>query len=230
MNSEWLMAWATVALAVATVILAVISAFQDKIREWLSRPKLDLSVDLKPPDCLKIPLAVRSEDDQNFVDAYYFRLRVSNRGNAAARGVEVFAGSLLRCQAGGEYKLVDEFLPMNLAWANLREIFWPFITPGTHKYCDLLHVIDPEQRPKVHGEHKEWPNTAVSKTVLSFDTIVQPTTLSHLVPYGKYRLDVTIAAANARPVKKIIEIVTTGDWYDDERRMLGEGVDIRVVS
>ena len=74
-----------------------------------------------------------------------------------------------------------------------------------------------------------WSNVSPEKTILSLDTEVKANTLSHLLPFGKYRLVILVAAANAKPVEKTLEISLKGEWYDDEQRMLGEGIGIKLL-
>src|SRR5713226_6919062 len=45
--------WAVIATAVGTLLLAVIAALQDKIRSWIMRPNLRMSVRVAPPECHK---------------------------------------------------------------------------------------------------------------------------------------------------------------------------------
>ena len=46
---------------------------------------------------------------------------------------------------------------------------------------------------------------------------------------GKYRLVILVSAANTIPIEKTFEISLTGEWYDDEKKMLGEGIGIRLL-
>jgi len=227
MITDWLLAAGTIVLA----LVAVIAIFQDKIRAWITRPKFDVSIEATPPDCLKIPIVhCDAEGEQSVVaDSYYLRFRVINRGNQKAESVEVFAAGLLKRQADDTFKELDSFLPMNLLWANYRKVFFPAISPGMYRHCDLAHIIDPKKRAQFRTEDKSWPNISHEKTILSLDTAVKPHTLSYLLPFGKYRLVILIAAANAKPVKKTLEISLTGEWFDDEQKMLGEGVGVRLL-
>ena len=229
--TDWLTAIGTVTLAFLTLILAVIAIFQDYIRSWLVCPKLDVSIDVKPPDCQKIRLHPDAENREAFVDAFYLRLKVKNQGNQQAEKVEVFAAKLCKQQADGEFKEVDSFLPLNLVWSHIGQLFYPSISPETYKHCDLAHVLDPQKRVEFsrQGEDAIWDGIPRENTILSFDTIVKPHTLSHLVPFGKYQLTILVAAANAKPIKKILEISLTGTWYSDEQRMLRDGIGIRVL-
>lgn len=224
--------WIRVAGVLVTSCAVLVAIFQDKIRSWVTRPKLNVSIKLGPPDCHSIPL-VRTDlkTGETLLEApcYYLRLRVDNSGNQKAESVEVFAAELLKCQADGQFKEVESFLPMNLRWAHYREIIFPAIVPGVYKHCDLGHIIDPQLRSGFPPEDKSWENVPPEKTVLSLDTAVKPNTRSYLIPPGKYHLVLLVAAANAKPIKKTLEITLTGDWYEDEKRMLGEGIGIREV-
>lgn len=166
-------------------------------------------------DCGNWPAPSRS------ADVYCLRLRVSNSGKQRAESVEVIAAELKEKQADGTFSEVETFLPMNLLWSYYRQVFLPAISPETYKHCDLARIIDPKERKSFPGEHKTWANVSPEKTVLSFDTVVKPDTQSYLVPMGTYHLKIIVAAANAKPIEKTWEIILTGDWYDDEKEMLG---------
>jgi hypothetical protein len=42
-------------------------------------------------------------------------------------------------------------------------------------------------------------------------------------------LTVVVAASNSKPVEKTLEINLTGEWIDEESKMLEEGVGVRVI-
>ena len=241
-TTNWIVAAGTLVMS----IVAIIAIFQDKIRAWLLRPKLQISILVASPDCHKTKYHFSTEKQftsgsaapipatghmEVFLEteAYYFRLRVANSGNQKAESVEVFATELSRRLADGTFKVVDSFLPMNLVWSHVHWIFFPAISPGTYKHCDLAHVINPQMREHVPLEDDKWPNVSPEETILSFDTIVKPYTKNYLVCPGTYRLVLTVAAANSKPISKTFEITLTGNWYDDEQRMLGEGIGIRLL-
>ena len=229
--TDWLTAIGTVTLAVLTLILAVVAIFQDKIRSWLVRPKLDVSIEVRPPDCQKIRLHPDPDNREAFADAYYLRLKVKNQGNQQAEVVEVFATKLCKQQADGEFREVDTFLPMNLVWAHTNQVFFPSISPDMYKHCNLAHILDPGKRIDFsrQGEDAIWDGIPRENTILSFDTMVRSHTLGHLVPYGKYQLTIIVAAANSKPVKKNLEISLSGNWYNEEQQMLRDGIGVKVV-
>lgn len=256
-------------VAIGTIALAVIAAFQDKIRSWLMRPRLNLSIIVASPDCHKTTLVysprIKSAELMSFtessmfygassvtisglnsqklnsaspffavsfhkVDCYYFRVRVKNSGNLRAELVEMYAKELLRQQADGEFKKMDSFLPMNLIWSHIRTPFLSAISPKMEKYCDLGHIIKPTQRSKIECEDNPNLDVPSDKTVLSFDVEVKSFTMGHLIPPGTYRLVLQIAAANTKPVEKVLQIVIKGDWYEEEAKMFSEGVGIKVIQ
>jgi hypothetical protein len=220
-------------MAIFTLALAILAIFQDWFRAKIRHPELDVTVKLSPPSCHKIRLARHNPQGEleAIADAYYLRLRIANSGNQRAELVEVFADELSRLQADGTtFKPVDSFLPMNLLWSHHRQVFFPAISPGMYRHCDLAHIIDPPNRKKFRAEDNQWPNVSPEETILSFDTFVKPHTLSHLLPPGTYRLVISVAAANAMLVRKGFQITLTGNWYEDEQKMLEEGIGILEID
>ena len=162
---------------------------------------------------------------------YYFRLRVSNKGRRKAESVEAIARELKRRHADGRtFSRVNSCLPMNLRWSHTREVFLPAISPKTYKHCDLAHVVDPAERKHFPLEQKTWPNVEPDSTILSFDTTVQPYIKTHLVQPGTYWLQIVVAAANAEPIHRTLEITLKGDWFKEEQNMLAQGIGIRMLS
>jgi hypothetical protein len=165
--AQWVEAIGTM---LAVIVALAIALCQDKWRAWLHRPKLDVSIELKPPDCHKtksglstaggVPPTDPRFRPQEYIDVYYFRLRVANSGNQKAESVEVFAAQVLRQQADGTFEKVNWFLPMNLIWSHFKppKMILPAISPNTYKHCDLAHIFEPKERQMVYGERKTWPN------------------------------------------------------------------------
>ncbi|MBE3139809.1 MAG: hypothetical protein IMZ53_04400, partial [Thermoplasmata archaeon] len=144
----WVTAYATICLAIVTFLLALVAAFQDRIRGWIMRPRLQVSAKMSPPDCHKTKIATGQPGFGLMeADCYYFRLRVSNQGNYPATNVEVYASELYRLADDGSWSKVDHFLPMNFKWSHLGQPAMPIIHRGMDKLCDIGHIIDPSKRP-----------------------------------------------------------------------------------
>ncbi len=210
----------------ATLILAIVAVFQDKIRARVTRPKLRAEIFLAPPDCHRTLISDRRE--QNIGNCFYFRLRVYNNGNTAAKTVEVFASSLKRKCADGIFRNVDSFLPMNFTWSHIGGLYFPSISPNMYKHCDLGHIVAPNIRHLAPGESNDKIVTG-TQTIFSFDQIVKPNNKGYLIGPGKYALEIVVAAANASPKVQQIEINHTGKWYTDEDEMLKDGIDIKCL-
>jgi len=116
---------------------------------------------------------------------------------------------------------------MNLKWANLGgNIYFPIISPEMGKHCDVAHVADPANRAAL-GETPPAPYPA-NRTAMAFDLMAAPNHRGHIVGPGEYEMEVLVAAENARPLRKIVKLRLTGDWYADEQRMLRDGVGVTV--
>ena len=210
MIADWLTAFGTIGLG-------FIAAFQDKIRRKIMRPKLEVVFDTR--DCHKTKLKGKRADGIVYeADCYYFRLRVKNSGNEAARQVEVYVAELWK-KADGTYQKVHSFLPMNLVWSHVKVPYLVAISPGMEKFCDLGHIIDPGRRTHFNAEYSDALGISANKTIFSLDLEVKPFTMSHLIPPGAYHLLLKIAAANAQPVTKKLELEVTGNWHADEAKM-----------
>lgn len=233
--------WGSVAdwvVATATFLAVVVALFKEDITQWWRRPKLVVSIALEPPHCHQTTLnCTVQRTDLTFAQAkcYYFRVWVENLGKTRATHVQVFAAKLLRRTADGSFQEDNHFLPMNLRWAHAHprgpngghEVYADGISPSMGKHCDLGHIIDPANRVECN---EGLPGLASTNAVFALDLEFPPNTRSHLLGPGTYQLELRIAAANAVPVTKRLEIAVTGDWFPDELRMFRDGIGMRVLS
>lgn len=221
-ESQWI-------IAMGTLLLAVIAAFQRIIDGWIKRPKLLIEASACPPYCHKNLLTIcdpRTGSVVDTVDGYYLRLAVLNKGNARAEQVEVFADKLEKKQADGSFRECAQFDPMNLRWSHWELPVIDGITQDMKKYCGLAHIWDPIKRKHFAAElRKQAPD---DQALLNFCLQAPPNTGTHVFEPGVYRLHVRVAGANAMPRPSIVEINFNGKWYPDESKMLGEGVGIRM--
>lgn len=229
MCAEWLTAIGTMALAGGTVVLALIAIFPDTVRGWVYKPKLEVSIQPQPPDCISIPITLL--DGTPVSDSFYLRLYVKNTGNMAAKKVEVYASALERSRADNiTWDQVNAFPPQNLQWSNFHTMYFDIIMRDMGKHCDLGHIIDPAKRTMLPHEENRRLELTNQQTSLTFDLIAKPNNRGHIIGPGNYRLKLLIAAENVRrPLEKTISLVLTGYWYADETRMLHDGVIARVI-
>lgn len=223
---------------ISTFLAVLVALFKEDIVSNWRRPELDASITTKPPDCAKVimtSVVQRTALTQMSTECYWLRIWVKNSGKTRAEKVQVFAAELSKRAADGTFRIIDGFVPMNLRWSHSQnpieapEIFAEGISPGMGKHCDLGYIIDPAHRSAIRiGE--DLPGLPAGNTLVALELELKPNTLSHLIPPGTYRLLVRIAAANCRPVARTIEMTITGEWFSDEKRMLSEGIGIKVLT
>jgi hypothetical protein len=221
---------ATWAAAVATFLAVVVALLKEEIIRLWRRPKLTASIRLEAPDCHKTELAWINPNSGQVVArgwCYYFRLWVENKGKQPAERVQVFAAKLLRRHADGIFREEKSFLPMNLVWSHTHEIFKERISPNMGSHCDLGFIQEPSFRTQIAlAGGRTLANVTDDKAIFALDLEVKPNTLSDLLAPGVYRLEVLVAAANAGPKRKVLEITLTGNWFDPESKMFSDGIGI----
>ncbi|MFA5754234.1 MAG: hypothetical protein WC905_02700 [Patescibacteria group bacterium] len=208
-------AWISLFGVLVALLLGVLGIFQDWIRSLFKKPKLNVSIQLDPPDCHKI--AMRNSQTGQFVcDSYYFRFRVENTGNYQMEEVEAMAVELYK-RINGQYEKVRSFLPLNLVWAHSlgRQITKPKIQPKLFKYLDFGHIVQTQ-----FANLNIFGLNSTNNIALILDVEVPPNTGSHIVFPGDYKIKIKFAANNFKPVEKIYNLVIPDSWNDDEQQML----------
>ena len=202
-------------VAIGTLLLAFIAVFQDRIRTRLRSPKLDCTIELKPPDCHRTVMS-----GGNFsCFAFYYLFKIGNKGNISAKNVEVIISDVSK-KEGNEFKSVDGFFPDNLKWSFIGpKIYCDYISPDTFKHCNLGHIIDPDFRAKLSGENNAELPVDAKEAIFCFDVNFRSNKLSYLVSPGTYKFTITIGCENAKSRKKNYIIEISGKWFEDESRM-----------
>lgn len=188
-------------IAIATLLVAYVAVTGDPFRTWVFPPRLRVSIRKEAPDSHKMPLI-----DQNTY-AYYFRLRIENRGASAAKNVEVFAHSLKKWQ-NGEFKRMESFLPMHFCWSHFRFVSYPRIGPKAQRHCDVGEIVKPKDDLKF--------------TFKILQLVCPSDESNYLCDPGRYELTVVVEAENVKPTKHSFEINFTGDWFDSPDEMLSK--------
>jgi hypothetical protein len=219
------------AVAVGTVVLAFVAIFQQWLQRIFIRPRLHLDVRVARPDAEKtrwnMILNVVGRTVKIDADAYYFRLAITNVGNAAAHDVQVYLGAVERLRADQKYEGVERFSPMSLKWAHTGATTRPILLPKMPPlYCDMAHISDPKYR-RHNGE--DLPGIAADVPLLALDLEVLPNSGGHLLEPGTYRFHLTLAASDHPPQHHKLEVVFQGKWHDDQDKMFGEGFGMRLL-
>jgi hypothetical protein len=199
---------------IGTLMLAFVAVFQQWLQQRVVRPRLQMTARVARPDAEKTRWNVG-------VDAYYFRLAVTNDGNIAARDVQVYLAGVQRLRKDKQYEDVERFSPMNLLWAYIKTPTKALILPKMPPvFCDLAHICDPAKRALTQENLDEvGPN----ETILGLELEAKTFSKGHLLEPGTYRFALKLAASNCTPRDYLLEVVVSGQWFADQNKMFSDG-------
>lgn len=222
---EWLTAIGTIGAVIVALLLALWGPW---IGQLFFHPALDLYARVQRPDAEKVRRHGRLSTGEmiDLGEYYYFRLAVTNRGNTAARDVQVFLSRVERLN-GNQTETVSRFTPMNLIWTNTEQL--PAKDRVTRSvlladtppvYCDLVHVGDPQFR-KHSGE--DLDSVPLGIGVLGLDVEVATYSKGHLLEPGTYLFHLTLAASNCPSTHHIVKASFSGQWLPEDKEMFETG-------
>jgi hypothetical protein len=224
-SPDWLTAIGTIAAAVVALAIAL---FGERMARFWFRPELHLDAAVRRPDSERVPQYLKAGDSvvRPIGDGYYFRLAITNKGNTAARDVQIVLAKVWRLE-GDKAAEVDRFTPMNLKWSYIgsttRKVLMPNLPPV---FCDFIHISDPATR-NVSGE--DLDNVAPGDPVLCLDVEAAPQNRGNLLEPGTYRFDLRLVAENSRARSYIVEAWFPGKWFPDQREMFDKGFKLRKI-
>jgi hypothetical protein len=200
-------------LAGSAVLTSFVALGSPLVQKWILHPVLRVSY-VRGEDYCEYAIAKFERNKQECsVDAYYFRLLISNKGSIRAEKVEVLATNLWKQQLDGS-RLLDRCYSMNLIWTHIGKTILDGISPETGRFCDIGYCLCPQQ---------------TDKAILSLELEARANRPRHLLEPGTYELGLVISAANHQPIYKRLEIVVTGMWSDDLNKMANDGIRIRLI-
>jgi hypothetical protein len=199
----------TIILAIVTFFAVIVALFQEKIKDFFLKAKLEMKIILSPPDTHQI--ALTDQSGRLISKCIYIRIRVTHLKGKSAEDVEIMVSNFWQIINGKKIR-VKEFLPMNLKWSHFQSFTIPAINiripRGLFRHCDFGRI-----QPKA------------SIPVLILDTMVQPNPVADdLIPNqffpGKYEFELLLSGSNTKLIKKRWIIEFDNYWSDDEREML----------
>jgi hypothetical protein len=205
-----------IALGSVGTLAAVVVALLAGFGRIGPRARLEVFIDPGPPGEVRI----RSVSGFGSFASYYCRLRVENRGTAVADGVEVQMLELRKRNSSGAMVLDPVFLPLDLKWSFDQEQR-PRLLPGVHRFCDLVHVDDPDA-----VEGRQLLLVFHSSMFPAYPNELRVGEYPTLKPPGDYELEIGVAGMNAKTIRRTISI-RFEDWYDHEAEMFSKGLVVR---
>jgi hypothetical protein len=220
--------WLTAIGTVGATVVALLLAGREQLRGFFFRPRLEVSVRLGPPDCHVIQEVQEVEwpghgSTFDTEPVFYCRLAVNNVGNRRASQVAVRMTRLWRQAEPGGYVEDADFLPMNMTWAHIREgLVVPVLDPGLPRHCNLCHFYQPAEG-------------ATGPPLIQFDTEVVPFEVGEnrwptKKPPGDYRAEIAVTADNAEPIRRVLEIRFTGEWFIDAETIAERSLRVTVTK
>lgn len=151
----------------------------------------------------------------NFVLAYYVRLRIENVGNTTLKNTQVV---LRRVKKGN---LSHPFFPLNLTWAFAGEAV--DISPkGASKSIDIIEVMEPSKVKQMLIDYEAKGGGPDRDRCFALQTgfrscSISPNSLSDIFEKGKYLFEILVTAENAEPKLIDLAIDYDGNWKKEYR-------------
>lgn len=200
---SWLSTWGpSVLLAISAFLVAY---FGVHIRHWYLRPKLDFRFEFKRPFFRLIPTRRGL--------FYYVTFAVTNNGRTQANDCEAVLEKIWRKAESAENSCEWckwRILPVNLKWSgenstkDFKAACFKTVYPGGREvFCDIGYIMA--------GSDK-----------FCFELPRQFLGQSDALMSGKYKIQISIYAKNARKITRTFKISWSGKWEDKEEKMSRE--------
>lgn len=209
--------WVNISFAIITLLAVIVALFQERIRIFWNMAKLDMEINLKPPDCHQIALSNPSTG-QNVGNAIYIRILVNHIKGSAGENVEIIPIRFWKIK-DSKKEVLEHFLPISLVWSHFQPRQNTIRIPvGLFRHCDF-------------GYFRKNPTN--NQAVLFLDTMVQPNPVANnkipnIIEPGKYCFELLLSGDNVKSFRKkwILEFK---NWSDDENEMLTNNIKIHEI-
>ncbi len=117
---------------------------------------------------------------------------------------------------------------MNLRWSHSqfdKPIIFETLNPHMGKYCDLGSVS-----PTSNESEKRLPGMNAGESTFNLATEVFSNNNCHRLRPGKYRIEILVAAKNARPKRFYSNLDWNGIFEESTERMFGNSVAISITQ
>ncbi len=216
----------TVAAFVASATALAIAIFREQMGRWFYHPDLDLEAMVQIPNAQRVGRGRRQERDgyiTNLGDAWYFRLAITNTGNAPARDVQLYLKRIEKVDGTN----INRFSPMNLRWTHREDTTRKVLLRDIPAFCDFIHIGDPTFRV-ASGE--DLPTVPLNQGIISLDVEAISSALAHLLEPGAYLFHLVLAAENSRARSFTVEVRYNGTWSPHEGQMLDQEIGFRMKN
>lgn len=117
---------------------------------------------------------------------------------------------------------------MNLQWAHSpaqRPIIFETLNPHMGKHCQLGSVS-----PTSNGSERPLDGMKNGESTFNLATEVFPNNNCHRLKPGKYRIEILVAAQNARPKSLQVDLDWNGLFEESTERMFSSSLGVSVTQ
>lgn len=193
----------------SVIPLIALALFQEHFKKWFFAPKLEIQFRLQPPYCSKSPFYTFVEDKLTLTtEAYYFRIRVVNKGVTSAKLCEVVMTELL-VENGKVFQPVEYSQQVNLKWdtGKTKDAYITLNPSPVGMLCDIGYISKAYEPTLFHLEY------------LYKIGGYQPDRLAEKV---RYRFTIGVISENAKFITKTFGFYWSGVWGNTEEEMFKE--------
>lgn len=215
----------------ATLIQAIL--IKDRFSSYRKRPIVTIDYEkVTQPDSHKTTTYIPALNVG--IETYYIRFRIYNSGKSTMRNAQVLIEKIEK-----DGHILNEFLPISLVWAlteNQGDRGTVNIPQGSFKTVDLFKLLNPTQIKEVvtllrtNNIHITANRFEKMKGNISICSVVEPNTMSDIVPAGEYRIYLSIVGENIEPRKVIFDVNYDGHWVDNTTEMLNNHIRMTLVE
>ncbi len=197
--------------AVGTILVSLLAIFGQRIRTWLTRPRVALAVADSSPHTERI-----EETDESGAGGtrilYQIRVEAKNSGRETARSCILQCDKVFRERTGGAgFYILKKFVPKQFFWTSKDQAY--NIVPDLPAYLNIAEISDPSQTV---------PATQTGTTTVSHNCLQILIEAEEVrgrffrVENGKILIPIIMYADNIpRPQKQYIEIYWNGTCIGD---------------
>lgn len=205
---------------------------KDTASKFRNRPITSIKFTFGEPDCHLTTAHIGVVNLS--VPTYYVRFVIKNKGKTAIKKTEAFAEKVETGRA-----VRSDFLPLNLIWAlteTQKNRGMVSISPGAFKTVDLIKILEPGQASAISSALGRSNQSVLSSRFSNLSggigicSVIEPNTLSDVLPAGNHTLLVSICASNTQPLYAKFSIRYDGGWSNNINTMFSRHLEVRLLG
>ncbi len=220
--------WVT---GIATILLALVAALQDLIRDALRKPRLVIKYRQQPPMFRRSAKRFIAGNQVIMEPCFDIHLLLANEGKGQARRVEAYLMAIWQYDySDGMMKPLADFWPVRLRYDSKGTRRINVIPMSQPEYWNSAYIPSPQLATHLKGEEfVDVPGAEGDWIRVHLDVLDHPFYQPNMLVPGRRTLKVSVYSENARRVDAFLDIRWTGEWQDDNKRML-ENVTVSLLD